>query len=74
MPPRKTGKAINTVLDLDANALLRAMLPKSGQGMGLLISELIRREAAARGRRAELMQVLRETASAVPVEAAEAAP
>jgi hypothetical protein len=69
MAPRKTGIAINTVIDLDAHALLRGMLPKSVQGMGLLISELIRKEARERGRRAHLMQTLRETASAVPVEA-----
>jgi hypothetical protein len=73
MPPRKTGKVINTVLDRDADMLLRAMLPRSGQGMGLLLSELIRREAAERGKRAQLVQVLRDTASVVPV-AAEAAP
>jgi hypothetical protein len=69
MTPRKNGKQVNTVLDSDADQLLRSMLPRSGRGMGLLLSELIRREAAERSKRAQLLQVLRETASAVPVAA-----
>jgi hypothetical protein len=66
--PRKNGIAICTTIDLDANLLLRAMLPRSArgfaQGMGLLISELIRKEARERGSRAALAQVLRDTACA----------
>ena len=63
----RKGRPICVSLDPDAHALLRAMAPNH-KGLGLLISELLRREARERERRPELLerltrQALQETAS-----------
>ena len=55
--PVRRGKPICFTLDYDAEALLRAMSPNS-KGIGLFVSELIRREAERRAQRHELLRIL----------------
>jgi hypothetical protein len=57
------GKIVTFSLDPDAHDLLRAMVPWR-TGSGLLISELIRREAARRAGRTALLAALRADALA----------
>jgi len=49
-------------LDQDANELLRELCPNS-KGMGLLLSELVRKEALERVGRPQLLAALRGEAS-----------
>jgi len=55
-PPRK-GRPICFTIDYDAEALLRAMVP-NGNGLGLFLSELIRREARERVGRVQMLTTL----------------
>jgi hypothetical protein len=50
-------------IDIDAEQLLRAMVP-SGRGTGALLSELIRKEAREREGRAGLLTMFREESAA----------
>ena len=58
----RKGRPLCISVDPDAEALLRAMTPNH-KGLGLLISELVRREARERAARPELLALLtrRET-------------
>jgi len=58
---RKT-KPVFLALDRDAEALLRAMV--SGHGLGLLVSELIRKEAREREGRPAQLERLRAASGA----------
>jgi len=60
--PRHT-KPLCCALDPDANALLRVMVP-NGRGIGLLLSELIRKEARERTQRPALLQALQDASAA----------
>jgi len=55
--PIRRGKAVNFTLDFDAHVLLRTMLP-TNKGLGSLVSELIRKEAAERAQRPALLERL----------------
>jgi hypothetical protein len=55
--PVRRGKPVCFTLDHDAETLLRAMSPNS-KGIGLFLSELVRREAERRAQRHELLRVL----------------
>ena len=57
--PVRRGKPICFTLDNDAEALLRAMAPHS-KGLGVLVGELIRREARERAERPKLLEMLSE--------------
>ena len=61
MPTRPTpirkGVVVCFTLDPDAEALLRALQP-NGKGIGLLVSELIRREARERVARPQWISTL----------------
>lgn len=58
----RKGRPLTISLDPDAMSLLRAMTP-NGKGLGLLLSELLRKEARERAGRPELLDLLtrRET-------------
>ena len=56
-PPVRRGKATTLTLDHDADSLLRAMVPNS-KAFGLLVSELIRKEAHVRAGRPRLLAAL----------------
>ena len=58
----RKGKPINVSLDEDAFSLLRAMVPNN-KGLGLFLSELLRKEARERVGRPALLDLLqrRET-------------
>ena len=58
---RRKGLPTTLTLDPDANSLLRAMCPNS-KAMGLLVSELLRREARERADRPALLAALRNEA------------
>jgi hypothetical protein len=53
----RRGRATCLTLDFDAEALLRAMAP-SGKSLGLMVSELIRKEAERRAERPRLLAAL----------------
>ena len=55
--PRRTGRPICFTIDPDSEQLLRAMVP-NGNGLGLFLSELIRREAKERVQRPQWRAVL----------------
>jgi hypothetical protein len=55
--PRK-GMPLTISLDPDAMSLLRAMVPNN-KGLGLLLSELLRKEAREREGRSALLERLR---------------
>ena len=55
--PVRQGKPVCFTLDHDAASLLRTMV-QNGKGLGLFVSELIRREAERRVQRHELLRVL----------------
>jgi hypothetical protein len=61
-------KSVCFSIDDDADSLLRVMAPR-GKGIGMLLSELIRKEARERTQRARMLEVLadqqavRETAA-----------
>ena len=57
--PIRKGIPVCFTLDRDAESILRAMVP-NGKGIGLLLSELIRREARERAQRPKLLHALRE--------------
>jgi len=57
------NKHVCFVMDPDAEMLLRAMVPQ-GRGFGLLISELVRREARERQKRPALLKKLRAASGA----------
>ena len=57
--PIRRGKPIYLTLDADAVGLLQAMTPNS-KARGLLLSELVRREAAWREERSQLLAALAE--------------
>jgi hypothetical protein len=54
----RKGRPICFSIDIDAEPLLRAMVP-NGRGIGALLSELIRREARERAQRPALLAALR---------------
>ena len=53
-PALRKGRPVCFTVDYDAESLLRAMVPNS-QGLGLFLSELIRKEARERVGRAKLL-------------------
>jgi hypothetical protein len=54
---KRRGVQLNFTIDQDSCALLRAMCPNS-KSVGLLMSELIRREARERAQRPALLAAL----------------
>ena len=63
-PPTRCGKAVCFTLDFDAATLLYAMAP-SAKRIGVLVSELVRKEAERRAERPTLLKAL----AAMPVDA-----
>jgi hypothetical protein len=61
-PHARKGRAMTLTLDLDADQLLRAMVP-SRKALGLMLSELIRKEAECRAQRPYLLVALAAEAS-----------
>jgi hypothetical protein len=57
------NKHVCFVMDPDAEALLRAMVPQ-GRGMGMFLSELVRKEAREREGRPALLTRLRDESAA----------
>jgi hypothetical protein len=62
--PTRQGRPVCFTIDYDAETLLRAMRPNS-KGLGVFLSELIRKEARERAARPQLL----ETLAKVPVDA-----
>ena len=60
--PVRRGRPVCFTLDSDAERLLRAMAPHS-KGLGMLVGELIRKEARERGERHKLLRALATEAS-----------
>ena len=61
--PIRRGIPVCFSLDVDAEALLRALQP-NGKGIGCLLSELVRKEARERATRPALRRALAATAAA----------
>jgi hypothetical protein len=59
--PRRT-RPVTFCIDIDADELLRAMAPRA-VGIGRLLSELVRKEARERERRAQTLATLRQQAA-----------
>jgi hypothetical protein len=59
------NKHVCFVMDPDAETLLRAMVPQ-GRGMGMFLSELVRKEAREREGRSALLKALREASDKAP--------
>jgi hypothetical protein len=57
------NKHVCFVMDPDAETLLRAMVPQ-GRGIGLFLSELVRKEAREREGRPALVKALRDESQA----------
>ena len=57
------NKHVCFVMDPDAEALLRAMVPQ-GRGIGMFLSELVRKESRERAGRAGLIKMLSEESTA----------
>jgi hypothetical protein len=53
----RKGRPLTVSLDPDALSLLRAMTPNQ-KGLGLLLSELLRKEARERAARPQLLELL----------------
>jgi hypothetical protein len=56
--PIRRGVPVCFTIDVDAEPILRAMVP-NGKGIGAFLSELIRREARERTQRPALLAALR---------------
>ena len=55
--PIRRGVPVCFTLDVDAEPMLRAMV-SNGKGIGLFLSELIRREARERVTRSQMLETL----------------
>ena len=58
-PPARCGRPVNMTLDFDAHSLLKAMVGHH-KGIGVFVSELIRKEAERRAERPRLLALLKE--------------
>ena len=56
-PPTRCGKAVCFTLDFDAASLLYAMAP-SAKRIGVLVSELVRKEVEKRAERPQMLAAL----------------
>jgi hypothetical protein len=61
--PLRKGRPVCFTIDFDAESLLRAMVP-NGNGLGLFLSELIRKEARERVGRVQMLTALSEESRA----------